>query len=171
MDYWLITVHAVQILFYLFSLALAFYTLIVKRNEIFRNTLQNKQIEELGRLRAKLFDVWFNIYHVKGYADNIRTLNGSVADFQKEQPENWEQYQQYKNDSLELFYKLSFENYYLFPPKFERNKVSDLRDEMNKFVPFTIMNLIDKDSEEIKHYQDLLLKTINYFDTVIKNTA
>lgn len=168
MDCWL---KGVQIAFYLGSLGLAFYTLIYKRNEVFRNTLQNRQIDELGRLREKLFDVWFDIYYVKGFADNIHKPDRSIVEFQREQPDDWEQYQRYKKNSLAIFYKLGFEEYYLFPSKFDPKALSELRANMEGFAPFTIANLIEKDWEQIKYYQNLLLKSIGYFDKILRQYA
>lgn len=149
------------------GLFLAIYTLWYNKDAIFKNTLHNKQLEELEVIRRTLHDIWSNICDVKLDADAYKSL----SDFEKELPEGWQRYCKYKADSMSLRYKLSSEKYYLFPKWFDYSKVRDLYDEMTKYAPFTVLSLRGKSLDEIKVYQDLIMSKIGYLDEILKRKS
>lgn len=160
-----------QIIFDLGTLCIAAYTLIFNRNAIFKNTLQEKQIEELCHLREIIFDVWFLVYYVKGWADNIKLMNRSLLEFEKEQPDDWAQYQKFKKDCMELFYKLQTSDYYLFPKRLDYSNLKPLHSKITQFVPFSFNKLIDADNNQILSWQQELLNGMNYLDMLLKEIS
>jgi len=157
-----------QILIGFVGLAIAFYTLVINKDLVFRNSLRNKQIEELCHLRQIMFDVWFAVFYVKENADNIRSLSGAVVDFQREQPDSWARYQTFHKNCMELFYKLQFPDYYLFPKWLNYKELHALHEITQQFAPFTILSLINKTGGEVKLWQDELLKGIDLLDKSLK---
>jgi len=150
---------------------LAIYTLVVNKNLVFKNTLHNRQVEELCHLREILFQIWFDVYFVKGWADNIESLERSLGEFEKEQPDDWEQYLRFKRNSLEIFYKLDSKDYYLIPSWLEFQRLGALQKEMKKVIPFTIHALTQKSNDEVKALQQLLLDAIKLIDTALSKKA
>ena len=171
MDKLTIISKSCEIFFYVGSILIASYTLIVNRSAIFKNTLQEKQIEELCHLRQVVFDVWFDVYFVKGWADNIKALDRSLLEFEKEQPDDWSQYQKFKINCMELFYKLQFPEYYLFPKQLDYKKLSPLHTKTSQFVPFTINALINKDKNDVLSWQQELLNSISYLDKLLRKIS
>lgn len=160
-----------QIIATIGGVMLAFYTLVVNKNLVFKNTLQNQQIEELGHLREILFEIWFDVYFVKQWADNLKSLNRSLIEFEKEQPDSWTQYLRFKRNSLEIFYKLDSKDYYLIPSWIEFSRFEALRKEMGQMAPFTVHALMHKTNDEIKEWQRLLLDAMHLIDVALSKKA
>jgi len=153
------------------GLSLAIYTLVKNRDLIFKNSLRNRQLEEMCHLREKLFNIWFSLYYVKIWAAELESLGRSISEFEKEQPEDWQMFREYQKDSREVFYKFHMRGYYLFPKWLEHDEVADLPEMMKEFAPFTLSSHIHADPELTKGYPELLLKKIEYFDSILKKRS
>lgn len=152
----------------LLSFFLAAYVFVWNRDAIFRNTLHNRQIEELLSVRRKLHDVWFQVHSSKFWADNIKSLNRSVKDFQNEQAEDWAKHKKFQDDAIYVLYAFSHKNYCLFPRWIDSNAFEDLLASFKKLAPFTFLPLQKASSDEILQFQDILLRKIEYLDNEIR---
>lgn len=150
---------------------LAFYTLVINRHAVFKNSLHNRQLEELEKMRSQLFKIFFNLHLLKISADAVQSENWSLEDLRKISPDDWQNFQAYKSDSMEMFYRLGFENNYLLPNWFDRSKFQDIYEEMKKFVPFTVHSLIQADGDELLKYQGLVGKKIDDLDKILSKQA
>ena len=153
------------------GLGIAFYTLRINKDLIFKDSIRNKQIEELCSLREILFDILFDVYFVKEFAIQIKSLNLSLAEFEKSRPEDWDQFQRFRSNCMGMFYKLQFPKHYLIPKWVEFEKFRSLQETNKGFTPFTIHVLMDKEQEEVMEWQNEILSAINYIDAVLGSKA
>jgi len=105
------------------ALLIALWALVFKRKEIFRNHLTNRQIDSLLELRDKLNRIVYDSFYTKYWADNINSLNRSLVDFEREQPEDFRQHKKMQNDLIWLTRMIDQESFHLFPNDFEQFKL------------------------------------------------
>ena len=145
----------------------AFYAIVIKRNEIFRGSIYNRQVDELLSVRKKLQDIWFQIHYVHFWSHNIVSLNRSIDEFAKSQPEDWRTYLDFQDKCKYVYYAFSQAENGLFPKWFKPKEHADLVDAFKDFRPFTLHALSKKNGEEIQDYQNLLLKKISAIDDAL----
>ena len=150
------------------AMFLGFYTLVYRRNEVFRNSLHNKQVDELDHIRRTLHDVWVTVHQAKIMASLFKTTGMGLDDIREHMHEQWSHCKQYTLKSKELLYKISTPDYYLFPDWLDPKAFTDFYEDVNRFAPFTVSSLNDKADEEIKTYQDLLLRKIGHLDEKLR---
>jgi hypothetical protein len=144
---------------------LAVWALIFKRNEIFKNNLTNKQIDELLSLRDKLNRIVYDSFDTKFWADNIKSLNRSLLDFQREQPENFKQYRKMQDDLIWLVRMIEMESFHLFPKDFDQQILKEYGDFLKENIqPFTILKFSDLQINEIEKFQNKTIKLIKYIE-------
>ena len=98
----------------------------------------------------------------------MRTMSWNLDQLKENDSEAWEQVQRYKKTSLDLFYKFSSENYYLFPNWLDRNKINEFVNAMKKFAPFTLNAAYSKNDKDREIYANLILDLKNHFDDALR---
>jgi hypothetical protein len=160
-----------QFLFGFSTLALALWAAIFKRKELFRTELVKKQLDELGKVRTALQSIFFDFYYIPSTEEMMRTMGWNLDALKEHAPESWEQYQRYKNTSLELFYKFSDSNYYLFPEWIDKEKRESFSEAMKAFAPFTLVATAAKTPSERETYAVEIAKMKEYFDGALQTHA
>ena len=160
-----------QFLFGFCTVVLAIWAAIFKRKELFRTELAKKQLDELGKVRTALQSIFFDFYYISLTEQTMRTMGWNIDVLKKNDPESWEQYQRYKNTSLELFYKFSDSNYYLFPEWIDQNKRREFTKAMTVFAPFTLLATASKGQGERDAYAVEINKMKEYFDAALQTHA
>lgn len=153
-----------QFIFGLVAVSLSVIALVMKQADIFKSELAKKQISEMGSIRTKLSEIFFDIYYVSQFKGQLDTMGWSLEDFRRECPEQWAQFSRYQENSLDLFYKFMTPDYYLFPKWVSREKVIEHHEKMKLFAPFTIYATGGKPFEQVQRYQSELIDLINYID-------
>ncbi|MFM4709225.1 hypothetical protein [Aeromonas caviae] len=160
-----------QFLIGLFAITLSIYTFVKKRRDIFQSELAKSQFIEVGLVRAKLSQLFYDVYYVSQTKFQLEAIGWGLEEYRVNCPEEWEQYSRYKDTSLELFYKLSTPNYYLFPDWVSREMMSSHIILMKDFAPFTI-NATGKNSQDnIQVYQNSILALIDHLDVELRKHA
>ena len=157
-----------QFLFGFCTLILAIWAATTKRKDFFRSELSKKQLEELGKIRSDLHSIFFDLYYLPITAQSMRTMSWNLDQLKENDSEAWEQIQRYKKTSLDLFYKFSSENYYLFPNWLDRNKINEFVNAMKKFAPFTLNAAYSKNDKDREIYANLILDLKNHFDDALR---
>ncbi len=152
-------------------LFLAFYAVVVKRNELFKGSIYSKQIDELISIRHRIQSIWFQIYYSHFWSLNLISLKRSIVEFQQEQPGQWVAYSKFQDDCRYVFYAFSHGENGLFPNWFKPKDHQDLLAALNRIVPFTFHALSGKTSEEIQVFQNLLLRKISDIDASLNKQA
>ena len=98
-------------------------------------------------------------------------MEWSLKDYRISCPEEWEQYTRYKENSLDLFYKLMRPNYYLFPDWVSREKIGSDLELMRSFAPFTIIATGKNDFEKVQEYQNSIIALIDHLDIELRKHA
>lgn len=160
-----------QFLFGFCTFALGLWAAIFKGKELFRTELVKKQQEELGKVRNSLQSIFFDFYYITSIEQNMRIMGWNLNALKEHDPESWEQYQRYKNTSLELFYKFSDSNYYLFPESIDKEKRQKFSDVMRAFAPFTLVATTAKSPAEREAYATEIAKMKEYFDGALQTYA
>jgi len=160
-----------QFIFGLIAVVLSVVALVMKRADIFKSELAKKQLSEMGSIRTKLSEIFFDIYYVSQFKGQLEVMEWSLEDFRRECPEQWAQFSRYQENSLDLFYKFMTPDYYLFPKWVSREKVIAHHKKMTKFAPFTVYATGTKPSEEIQRYQNEVIEFINYIDVELGKNA
>jgi len=160
-----------QFMFGLCTLALAIWAATTKRREFFRSELTKKQLEEVGRVRADLQSIFFDLYYIHITSQTMRTMEWNINHLKENDPETWDQVQRYKRTSLDLFYKISSKNYYLFPDWLDRKKISDFACLMNAFAPFTLHSTSSRSDRERENYANAILDLKNHLDEALRANA
>ncbi len=153
-----------QFIFGLVAVTLSVIALVTKRADIFKSELAKKQLLEMGSIRTKLSEIFFDIYYVHQFKGQLDTMEWSLEDFRRECPEQWAQFSRYQENSLDLFYKLMTPDYYLFPKWISRETVIEQHEKMIKFAPFTIFSTGSKSFEEVQQYQSDVINFMKYID-------
>ena len=159
-----------QFLFGLFASLLSFYALASKRKDVFKSELSKAQFQEMGRIRNLLNQIFFDVFYVKDFKYNLESSQCSLANMNREMPEQWEQFQNYKKNSNELFYKLLLPENYLIPKWIEPDKLTKHCNQMKQFAPFTVLATGDK-KDLVPEYQNSMLELIKYIDEQLRNNA
>lgn len=157
-----------QFLFGLFALAISLWAVIFKRKDLFRTELIKKQLNEVGNVRASLQSMFFDLYYIPITEQTMRVMGWNLDDLKEHDPESWEQYCRYKNTSLDIFYKFSDNNYYLFPEWVERERRQRFANAMNVFAPFTLVATASKSSSEREAYASEISKMKEYLDDALQ---
>ncbi len=160
-----------QFLFGLLAVTLSIYALSVKRKDIFKSELAKSQFREMGVIRTQLSEIFFDIHFVRGFKSSIEFSGSNLKKFELENPEQWEQYQRYKENSLSLYYKIMTPDYYLIPQWMDSNLIKKHYETMRNFAPFTVHSTGNKSSEEIEGYQNEIIALINHIDFSLRKNA
>ena len=156
----------VSLVFQFLLVGLAFWTFGWNINSIFKNTLRQKQIEAVEKMREQLKSIWLDIYWAKFWSEGMVSL----VEFESKQPENYTQYLRYRTTSWEVFYMLSTATtHYLIPKWIDVSILKHFYADMDKFRPFTIASLQEKGKEEILAYQNRILLVIGHLDQQLSN--
>ncbi|UOB58398.1 hypothetical protein MRS60_29970 [Burkholderia pyrrocinia] len=160
-----------QFLFGLCTLALAIWATTVKRKDFFRSELNKKQLEELGKVRADLHSIFFDLHYIPITTEMMKNMAWNTDKLKEIDPESWEQIQRYKRTSLDIFYKFSGENYYLFPEWIDRKRMRQFAEAMKSFAPFTPNATTSKSQSEREAYANEILGIKDHFDVVLRAHA
>ncbi|MFI5364442.1 MAG: hypothetical protein ACHQ4J_02350 [Candidatus Binatia bacterium] len=160
-----------QIVFGLVALLLAVYAAIIKRSEIFRTELQRKQFAEVAAIRGRLHQILFDLGYIPMIRDSMKVMSWNLDDLRKEDPDSWHQYQRYKTNSLDIFYKVSYSDYYLWPRWVDKQLITGLYLSMRPFVPFTLVSTSNRPEEDRQVYMNDLLKVIQDLDQALRKHA
>lgn len=160
-----------QFLFGLCTLALAVWAVTIKRKDLFRSELTKKQLEELGKVRTDLQSIFFDFYYIPSISQMMQTMGWNIDALREKDSESWEQYQRYKRTSLDLFYKFSDKNYYLFPEWIDQNKRKQFVVAMEAFAPFTLNATTSKSQPERDAYSVAISEMKNHFDVALSTYA
>jgi hypothetical protein len=160
-----------QFLFGLCTLALAVWAAMIKRKDLFRSELTKKQLEELGKVRTDLQSILFDFYYIPSIAQMIQTMGWNIDVLKEKDFDSWEQYQRYKKTSLDLYYKFSDINYYLFPDWIDPIKRRQLVTAMQSFAPFTLNATQSKSQQEREAYAVVIAEMKTHFDIALRAHA
>ena len=152
-----------------FALIIAFWALIFKRKEIFRNNLTNKQIDSLLELRDKLNRIVYDSFYAKYWADNLQSLNRSLTDFEREQPEDFKQHKKMQYDLIWLSRMIDLKSFHLFPKDFDENKLSEYGEYLkNNIQPYSLFKFSQLTQDEVNEFQNRTITLIKYIETLVK---
>lgn len=143
------------------GLLIAFYTLVVNRRSVFRNSLQSRQLEDVAVLRRELFEIFIRLHLLQNAAEAAKRAGWSLEDIKEKSPDDWRLFEEYKHNSMEVFYRFAFDHYYLLPKWIDREELKELSVSMERFVPFTLASLLGRPFEDIKKHQATIAKTID----------
>lgn len=160
-----------QSVFGLCTLGLTLWAATFKRKELFRTALVKKQIEELAKVRTDLQSIFFDLHYIPLTAQTMKIMGWNLDDLKKNDPESWEQYKRYKDTSLDLLYKFSDSDYYLFPDWITRRRRLEFAESMRAFVPFTIYATASKSEENRNNYAIAITQMKTYFDVSLQTHA
>lgn len=160
-----------QFLFGLVAIALSIFAFAKKRHDIFQSELVKSQFVEVGLIRTKLSQIFYDLYYVAQFKGQFEAMGWSLQEYRMSCPEEWEQYSRYKENSLDLFYKLMTPNYYLLPEWVSREQIVSHLHIMKAFAPFTITATGKRDTEMIQKYQNSILALIDHFDVELRKHA
>lgn len=151
------------------ALFIALLALIFKRKEIFRNHLINRQIDSLLELRDKLHQIVYDSFYAKYWADNIKSLNRSLVDFEKEQPEEFKQHKKMQYALIWLMRMIEQKSFHLFPDNFDQSKMTEyglyLKDNME---PYSILKFSELDQGKVHEFQNETIELIKYIENLVK---
>jgi hypothetical protein len=157
-----------QFLFSLCALLISLWAVIFKRRDLFRTELVKKQLDEVGKVRTSLQSILFDLYYIPITEQTMRVMGWNLDTLKEHDPESWEQYYRYKNTSLELFYKFSDNNYYLFPKWLSGERRQKFADAMKIFAPFTLVATASKSSSEREAYAGEINRMKEYLDDALR---
>lgn len=160
--------HIGSFLFGFAATALALYAAIFRRTEIFRSELQRRQFDELALVRQQLQNIFFDFYYLPFILSSMKTMSWNLDDLKIQSREDWDQYKQYKNNSLSLYYKFQSPDYFLFPKWVNREPIERFLEAMEGFAPFTLESSTKQTEEERKNYMDEVRRLISYLDKELR---
>lgn len=160
-----------QFLLGICTLGLAVFAATVKRKEIFRSELDKKRLDELGLVRTMLHSLFFDFHHIPQIAGNMSVMGWSLADLKEHDVDSWEQYQRYKTTGLELFYKFSDSDYYLFPDWISLEKRKRFAISLLTFAPFTLISTKSKTQEQRDAFAVEIVEMKKHFDEALSAHA
>lgn len=153
----------------IFVLIIALWALVYKRKEIFRNNLTNKQIDSLLELRDKLHRILYDSFYVKHWADNLQSLDKSLVDFEREQPEDFKQHKKMQYDLIWLTRMIELKSFHLFPNDFDGNKLTEYGDYLRKNIqPYSLLKFSKLTQDEVNEFQNKTVDLIKYIENVVK---
>jgi ssDNA-specific exonuclease RecJ len=160
-----------QFAFGLVAVVLSIWAFKSKRKDILQTEAAKNQLQEVGRIRDKLMEILYGVHYVSQFKRDIEITGSNITKFKDECPEQWEQFNRYKENSIEIFYKLATPDYYLFPNWLSREEIKTQYEQMIKFAPFTTHATGSKNQADIKSYQENILKFVNHIDLAIQKNA
>ena len=147
---------------------LAIYAIVVKRNELFRGSIYNRQIDELILFRSRLISVWYQLHYMGFWSRSIASQNRTLARFETEQPDDWAAYKKFQEEMLAIYYTCTVGNHWMFPEWFAKPD-REFVDALESIAPFTFSKLSEKSASEIVVMQNILLKQISRLDDSIRS--
>jgi len=151
------------------ALLIAVWALTFKRKEIFRNHLTNKQIDELLELRNKLNRIVYDSFYAKYWADNIKSLDRSLVDFEREQPEDFKQHKKMQYDLIWLTRMIEMESFHLFPDNFNQEKLVEYGYYLKQNIqPYSILKFSQLDQTKVGEFQNKTIELIKYIEEFVK---
>jgi len=152
-----------------FALTIALWALIYKEKEIFRNNLTNKQIDSMLELRDKLHRIVYDSFYAKYWADNIQSLNRSLSDFEREQPEDFKQHKKMQYDLIWLTRMIELKSFHLLPNEFDQNKWTEYGNYLrNNIQPYSLLKFSQLTQNEVNEFQDKTIDLIKYIESLVK---
>ena len=139
-----------------------------KQRDLFRSALAKRQIAELVHIRSDLEAIFLDLSYVASVKDSLLTTGRSQEEWGVSNPEAFEQYQRYRNTSLDLFYKFTDPDYYLFPDWLDREKIKEFGQVMLHWAPFTI-EATSKSHAEKKAYMHAILRIQHELEAAISS--
>jgi len=150
------------------ALLIAFWALIFKRKEIFRNHLTNKQIDSLLDLRDKLNFIAYDSFYAKYWSDNIKTSNRSLVEFERDQPEDYRQHKKMQFDLIWLTRMINQNSFHLFPKEFDHSKLTAYGEYLrNQIEPYSILKFSELSQEQVHEFQNKTLALIVYIEYLV----
>ena len=140
----------------------------IRWRDVFRSDLRKRQLEELAAVRQQLHDIWFELCYLPAIRGMLETNKWNLDDFRDNAPDEWKGYRRYSDCSRNLFYKLQYPSYFLFPPWLDAKRVATLKSAMFKFAPFTLMSSTTPEDVIRHQYLNEILAFIDYLDQQIK---
>jgi hypothetical protein len=140
-----------------------------KRRDRFRSEFAKRQIAELVQIRGDLDAVFSDVSYVASVKDTLLTTGWTQEEWRSSNPAAYEQYQRYEKTSLDLFYKFTDSDYYLFPQCIDRRKIEEFGKVMQHWAPFTIQ-ATSKSHEEKKAYMYAILRIQHEIERAISST-
>ena len=133
-----------------------------------RHAVEAAQIRELTELRSKLLRLFVVIKSVKMTGDCIGSDGyRNLDEVRTKSPDQWQEYQDYKLFSIDLWCKFGAESYALLPKWMKREPISEFRKAMDDFAPFTMNGLIQTLPEDIDEYMLKIRNIIEIIDATI----
>ena len=150
------------------ALLLAVCVAVIRWKDVFRSDLRKRQLEELATIRQELHDIWFELCSLPAIRGMLETNKWNLDDLRDKAPDQWEGYRRYSHCSRNLFYKLQYPSYFLFPPWLDTQRVATLKSTMSTFAPFTLMSSTNPEDTIRRRYLDEILAFIDYLDQQIQ---
>ena len=150
------------------ALLLAVCVVVIRWKDVFRSDLRKRQLKELATIRQELHDIWFELCYLPATRDTLEINKWNLDDLRDKAPDQWEAYRRYSDYSRNLFYKLQYPSYFLFPPWLDAKRVATLKSAMSTFVPFTLMSSTNPEDAIRRRYLNEILAFIDYLDQQIQ---
>jgi hypothetical protein len=163
--------NAGQFFFGLVALIISVYAIFTKGKDVFKSELAKSQFTEMGNIRNQLSELFFDIYYVKDIKLDLERMSWRLEEFKLLCPEEWSQFQRYKNNSYSLFYKFMTPDYYLLPKWIDRALVKEYFETMQTFAPFTVLATGSKNIQEVEIYQTKMQELIKHIDISLKRNS
>ena len=153
-----------QFAFGLAAMLLAMYAAYYKRVELFRTELQKRQFDEVASIRGKLHEIFFDAGYLPLIKGSMEVMSWNFDDLKREDPDSWQQYQRYKANSVDVFYKVGNPKYYLWPRWIDRRRLQGFSSKMENFAPFTLVSTASPPKEELRDYINEVVSLMHYLD-------
>ena len=148
-----------------FAFLIVLWVAVIKRKEIFRNHLTNRQIDSLLDLRDKLNRIAYDSYNAKYWADNIVAMNTSLIEFERAQPEDFQQHKKMQYDLIWLNRMIDLENFQLFPNDFDQQKLKIYGEYVKQNIePYSMLKFSELTKETVEEFQNKTLELIKYIE-------
>lgn len=99
----------------------------------------------------------------------METTKWNLDELRQNAPAYWDQYNRYRQNSLDLFYKFQSPQYYLFPDWLDAKLTQDLAKRMECFAPFSLVTSTDLSQAEQAEYTRAILNVISYLDAELRS--
>lgn len=150
------------------ALLIAIWALVFKRKEIFRNHLTDKYIDELLKLRDKLNRIVYDSFYTKYWADNIKALNRSLVQFERDQPEDYSQYKTMQHGLIWLTRMISQQSFHLLPDNFDREKLTNYGKYLQENIhPYSMFKFSELSQDQVNEFQNKTIDLIKYFEEYV----
>src|SRR2546425_7338462 len=92
-------------------------TLAINWKNVYRSELSKKRLQAAQDLRESIWQLWFRFANLETYAKMVGAGNFSLAEFQKEEPELWQDYVSYRTLAASTFQRLSWGTSHIYDAK------------------------------------------------------